>query len=51
MNQGGVLMIEDVQSKDWFQQLSAVAPSGVLFEAIDLTASGRYDDLIAVYQF
>jgi cephalosporin hydroxylase len=51
MNQGGVLMIEDVQSKDWFVQLSAVAPSGVLFEAIDLTASGRYDDLIAVYQF
>ena len=51
MNQGGVLMIEDVQSKDWFVQLSAVAPSGVLFEAIDLTASGQYDDLIAVYQF
>ena len=51
MNQGGVLMIEDVQSKDWFVQLSAVAPSGVLFTPIDLTASGRYDDLIAVYQF
>ena len=51
MNQGGVLMIEDVQSKDWFVQLSAIAPSGVLFEAIDLTASGQYDDLIAVYQF
>ena len=51
MNQGGVLMIEDVQSKDWFVQLSAVAPSHSIFEAIDLTESGRYDDLIAVYKF
>jgi cephalosporin hydroxylase len=51
MNQGGVLMIEDVQSKDWFVELSAVAPSHSIFEAIDLTESGRYDDLIAVYKF
>jgi cephalosporin hydroxylase len=51
MNQGGVLMIEDVQSKDWFVNLSAVAPSNSIFEAIDLTKSGRYDDLIAVYKF
>ena len=51
MNKGGVLMIEDVQSKDWFVHLSAVAPKNATFEAIDLTASGRYDDLIAVYQF
>jgi cephalosporin hydroxylase len=51
INQGGVLMIEDVQSKDWFVNLSAVAPSNSIFEAIDLTESGRYDDLIAVYKF
>jgi cephalosporin hydroxylase len=51
MNQGGVLMIEDVQSKDWFVNLSAVAPSNSIFEAIDLSESGRYDDLIAVYKF
>lgn len=51
MNHGGVLMIEDVQSKDWFVDLSAVAPSHSIFEAIDLTESGRYDDLIAVYKF
>jgi len=31
--------------------LSAVAPSNSIFEAIDLTESGRYDDLIAVYKF
>ena len=51
MNQGGVLMIEDVQAKDWFVNLSAVAPSNSIFEAIDLSESGRYDDLIAVYKF
>jgi cephalosporin hydroxylase len=51
MNQGGVLMIEDVQSKDWFVNLSAVAPSNSIFKAIDLSESGRYDDLIAVYKF
>ncbi len=51
MNQGGILMIEDVQSKDWFVHLSAVAPSNSVFESVDLTESGRYDDLIAVYKF
>jgi hypothetical protein len=51
MNQGGILMIEDVQNKDWFVNLSAVAPSNSVFEAIDLTESGRYDDLIAVFKF
>jgi hypothetical protein len=51
MNPGGVLMIEDVQSKEWFPFLSAIAPQNSVFETIDLTESGRYDDLIAVYRF
>ena len=45
--QGGVAVIEDVQSPDWFASLEQQVPAGFSFETIDLrNVKGRYDDLV-----
>jgi hypothetical protein len=51
MNKGGTIMIEDVQSKDWFVYLSSVCPANTTIETVDLTQSGRHDDLIFIVNF
>jgi hypothetical protein len=51
MNKGGTIMIEDVQSKDWFPHLSSVCPTNTTIETVDLTQSGRHDDLIFIVNF
>ena len=44
---GGVAIIEDVQSIDWFAALEQHVPKGYSFEIIDLRGvKGRYDDLV-----
>ena len=44
---GGVAIIEDVQSTDWFAVLEQHVPEGYVFEIIDLRGvKGRYDDLV-----
>ena len=45
--QGGMAVIEDVQSTDWFVSLAMCVPDGFVIEAIDLRdTKGRYDDLV-----
>jgi cephalosporin hydroxylase len=45
--QGGMAVIEDVQSTDWFVSLAMRVPDGFVIEAIDLRdTKGRYDDLV-----
>jgi cephalosporin hydroxylase len=45
--QGGMAVIEDVQSPGWFSTLEQHVPKGFTFETIDLrNVKGRYDDLI-----
>jgi cephalosporin hydroxylase len=45
--QGGVALIEDVQSPDWITSLQQQVPAGFSFEIIDLRGvKGRYDDLV-----
>jgi hypothetical protein len=51
MNKGGTIMIEDVQGKDWFPYLSSVCPPNTTIETVDLTKSGRHDDLIFIVNF
>jgi cephalosporin hydroxylase len=44
---GGMAVIEDVQSTDWFEALEQHVPKGYAFEIIDLrSVKGRYDDLV-----
>jgi cephalosporin hydroxylase len=45
--EGGMAVIEDVQSTDWFVSLAMRVPDGFVIEAIDLRdTKGRYDDLV-----
>jgi cephalosporin hydroxylase len=45
--QGGMAVIEDVQSPDWFNSLKQHVPEEFAFEGIDLRGiKGRYDDLV-----
>ena len=45
--EGGMAVIEDVQSTDWFSALEQQVPEGFTFETIDLRGvKGRYDDLV-----
>ena len=45
--EGGMAVIEDVQSTDWFVSLAMHVPDGFVIEAIDLRdTKGRYDDLV-----
>lgn len=45
--EGGMAVIEDVQSTDWFTSLEQHVPKGYAFEIIDLRGvKGRYDDLV-----
>jgi hypothetical protein len=47
----GILILEDVQDIDWVNILTQYVPEGRLRENItvyDLTASGRYDDILFV---
>ncbi len=45
--EGGMAVIEDVQSTDWFTALEQQVPKGYAFETIDLRGiKGRYDDLV-----
>ena len=45
--QGGMAVIEDVQSPDWFNSLKQHVPKEFAFEEIDLRGiKGRYDDLV-----
>jgi hypothetical protein len=44
---GGMAIIEDVQSTDWFSVLEQQVPQDFAFETIDLrNVKGRYDDLV-----
>ena len=44
---GGMAVIEDVQSTDWFATLEQHVPKKYAFETIDLRGTkGRYDDLV-----
>jgi hypothetical protein len=44
---GGMAVIEDVQSTDWFATLEQHVPKKYAFETIDLrSVKGRYDDLV-----
>jgi predicted O-methyltransferase YrrM len=45
--EGGMAVIEDVQSTDWFATLEQHVPKSYAFETIDLRGiKGRYDDLV-----
>ena len=45
--EGGMAIIEDVQSTDWFDVLGQQVPASFTFETIDLrNIKGRYDDLV-----
>jgi cephalosporin hydroxylase len=45
--EGGMAVIEDVQSTDWFVSLAMRVPDGFVIETIDLRdTKGRYDDLV-----
>jgi cephalosporin hydroxylase len=45
--EGGMAVIEDVQSTDWFAPLERQVPESYAFEIIDLRGiKGRYDDLV-----
>jgi len=44
---GGLAIIEDIQSYDWFNILTRHVPSGYTHTAVDLRPiKGRYDDMI-----
>jgi hypothetical protein len=45
--EGGMAVIEDVQSTDWFATLEQHVSKSYAFETIDLRGiKGRYDDLV-----
>jgi cephalosporin hydroxylase len=47
LTEGGMAVIEDVQSPDWFNTLKQHVPEEFTFEKIDLRGiKGRYDDLV-----
>ena len=47
LTEGGMAVIEDVQSPDWFNTLKQHVPEEFTFEEIDLRGiKGRYDDLV-----
>jgi len=51
MDEGGILMIEDVASIDWIDELKSVVPENLkkYIQIYDLTANkGRYDDIVFV---
>ena len=49
LNEGGVMVLEDIQDTSWFPLLIAKLPEDVEYECIDLRENlGRYDDLLLV---
>lgn len=49
LKKGGVAVIEDIQSPDWYDALLAEVPSTMSVEEVDIRArKGRYDDLMLV---
>jgi cephalosporin hydroxylase len=52
MKSGGVIVIEDVQSYDWFNVLERESPKNCIFEAVDVRRDPVvYDDMVAVLKF
>lgn len=49
LNEGGVMVLEDVQDTSWFPLLIEKVPEGLEYECIDLRENlNRYDDLLFV---
>ena len=49
LNEGGVMVLEDVQDPSWFDGLKSQVPEGYYYEEIDLRPNlNRYDDLLFV---
>jgi predicted O-methyltransferase YrrM len=49
LNEGGVMVLEDVQDPSWFPQLIEKVPEDLKYECIDLRENlNRYDDLLMV---
>ena len=51
MKTGGVYVIEDISSLDWLVTLESITPKNATFTSVNLSESGRFDDILVIYKF